>query len=108
MGRNYIAERTIADPRARATAQRVKRERQRKSAAADRAGLAQYLARAGQCAASHCNATAPPEANPWWPCCCESCATAWTADQQSSAERRAARSQGIPVAEYRRRLAGEG
>ena len=27
MGRNYIAERTIADPRARATAQRVKRER---------------------------------------------------------------------------------
>lgn len=108
MGRNYIAERTIADPRARATAQRVVRERLRKRAAADRASLAQYLARAGQCAATRCDTAASTEGNPWWPCCCESCATAWTAAQQRRDERKAAQRQGIPVAEFRRRQAIEG
>lgn len=105
MGRNYIAERTIADPRARATAQRAKRERQRTRAAADRASLAQYLARADQCAAPRCDKPAPAEGNAWWPCCCEECATAWAAELQRREERAAARRQGIPVAEYRRHLA---
>ena len=101
MGRNYITERTVADPRARATARRQKRERQRASAAADRAALARYLARSGQCAAPRCGADAPTGDNPCWPCCCEACSQAWNLDLQRRDECRAARRLGIPVAEYR-------
>ena len=49
MGRNYISERTIADPRERAIAKRYKKEAANKKMAMEARSLEQYLERVKLC-----------------------------------------------------------
>lgn len=79
MGRNYIAERTIADPRERAVAKRHKKEVARKKKAQEEKSLASYLERAKYCRAKGCTNLAVGGEEGWWPCCSESCLDKWTA-----------------------------
>lgn len=79
MGRNYIAERTIADPRERAIAKRHKKEAAKKRKALEAKSLEQYLERVKFCHAKGCENLAIGGENGWWPCCCESCFERWSA-----------------------------
>lgn len=77
MGRNYIAERTIADPRERAIAKRHKQDAARKRRAAEAKSLAAYLERTKWCQAPGCDQPAVGGEGGWWPCCCEECWEKW-------------------------------
>lgn len=79
MGRNYIGERTIADPRERAIAKRQKNEAARKKKAQEAKSLESYLERAKYCRAKGCSSLAVGGEEGWWPCCSESCHAKWTA-----------------------------
>lgn len=101
MGRNYIAERTWADPRERAAQKVLKRERERKRRATEAQGLAQYLERASVCWMKGCGKPSGPD---WPSCCSESCYRAMLKELDRRYEVRQARLQGIPVAEYRKQI----
>lgn len=78
MGRNYIAEKTIADPRQRA-AELAKRKREKDARrAVDRASLAAYLERSKWCR-NDCGRLALGGPEGWYPCCSEACWSAWEA-----------------------------
>lgn len=100
MGRNYISERAITDP-----VQKAQRKRKKaKIAATERASLAAYLARAKWCSTG-CGKPITTSPVSWFPCCSETCWKAWNAELTRREEIRAARKQGIPVKEYRKREA---
>lgn len=77
MGRNYITERTIADPRERAAAKAAKKRRDRQRRAAEAAALACAKERDKWCRASGCDKPATTGDDGWWPCCCEECHNRW-------------------------------
>ena len=77
MGRNYIAERTIADPRERAAAKAAKKRHERQRHAAEAAALARYKERAKWCRAPGCDKPATGGEDGWWPCCSEACHNRW-------------------------------
>lgn len=79
MGRNYIAERTIADPRERAIAKRKKQEAAKRKKAREAKSLEQYLERAKWCQAKGCENLAKGGEDGWWPCCSEACWEKWNA-----------------------------
>lgn len=101
MGRNYIAERTWADPKERAAQKGLKRERKRKRGAERSQGLAQYLVRAGACWIKGCGRPTSPG---WMGCCGEQCHKAMLKELDRRAEVKQARRQGVPVAEYRKQI----
>lgn len=77
MGRNYIGERTIADPREKA-ANKVRKKRQEvKRQRAERAALAAYIERSRWCRRKGCEQLAVGGEGGWWPCCSEACHQAW-------------------------------
>lgn len=77
MGRNYIAERTIADPRERAAAKRQKAEAARKKKAQEAQSMAAYLERTKRCRNKGCMNLAVGGENGWYPCCSEACLRQW-------------------------------
>ena len=79
MGRNYIAERTIADPRERAIAKRRKSDAARKKKAQEAKSLAAYIERTKCCSAPGCKNLRTGGENGWWPCCSEACWERWNA-----------------------------
>lgn len=79
MGRNYIAERTITDPRERAIAKRQKKEATRKKKAQEAKSLAAYLERAKYCRNKGCTNLATGGEHSWYPCCSEACWEQWNA-----------------------------
>lgn len=79
MGRNYIAERTIADPRERAIAKRHKTEAAKRKKATEQKSLEQYLERTKYCQAKGCENLAVGGENGWLPCCSEACFERWHA-----------------------------
>lgn len=102
MGRNYISERAITDP-----VQRAERKRRKaKIAAAERAADAAYLERAKWCRTG-CGQPVTTSPVSWLPCCSEACWNAWNVELTRREEVRAARREGIPVAEYRKREAAK-
>jgi len=76
MGRNYILERTIADPKARASHMGARMRARSKRLKAEQAALAAYRERARWCA-NGCGkfvATGDQDGNgSWIPCCSEAC-----------------------------------
>jgi len=72
MGRNYIAERTIADPRERAAAKSRKQRAAARQRANEASGLAAYLERSKWCKAG-CGQLAVGGVDGWWPCCSHAC-----------------------------------
>lgn len=101
MGRNYIAERTWADPKERAAQKVLKRERDRKRRAAEALGTAQYLERSSVCWVKGCGS---PSCIDWMGCCSESCFRVMLKELDRREEVKQARRQGIPVAEYRKQI----
>lgn len=79
MGRNYIAERTIADPRERAAARRRKIDAAKKKKSQEAESLAAYLERTKYCRNKGCTNIALGGEDGWWPCCSESCFERWNA-----------------------------
>ena len=79
MGRNYIAERSYADPRERAVAKRRKKDAARKKKAQEARSLAAYLERDKYCRNKGCNNLAVGGEKGWWPCCSEACWEKWNA-----------------------------
>jgi hypothetical protein len=82
MGRNYIAERTIADPRVRAAVKRKKEADIRRRRAAEAASLASYVERSKWCKAG-CGNLAIGGVGGWWPCCSQECWSVWNEKLQS-------------------------
>lgn len=99
MGRNYIKERTWADPKERAAQKSLKRERQRKRRIAEIQSLKQYLKRSSVCWVKGCGKPTNVE---WLDCCSELCHAARTKELDRRAEVKEARQRGIPVAEFRK------
>lgn len=79
MARNYITERSWADPRERAIARRRKREAAKKRKAAEAVALAAYVERSKWCRAKGCQNLAKGGDDGWWPCCSEACFERWHA-----------------------------
>ena len=101
MGRNFIAERTWADPKERAAQKALKAQRERQAKAADTQALAAYRERSKWCAVKGCD---KPAANGWMGCCSEQCMNAWLKEVERRSEVKEARKLGIPVAVYRQQL----
>jgi len=79
MGRNYIAERTIVDPRERAIEKRHKKEATKKKKLTEAQSMAAYLERAKRCRNKGCQNLAVGGEEGWYPCCCEACFNQWHA-----------------------------
>ncbi|MGN5480238.1 hypothetical protein ACTMU2_35900 (plasmid) [Cupriavidus basilensis] len=78
MGRNYILERTIADPRTRAVHKTARKRAKVKRLQSERAATAAYLDRARWCA-NGCGKPVATGENGWTPCCSEACHGQWVA-----------------------------
>lgn len=101
MGRDYIGERTIADPRERAVERRRRRERTRERAAAARAALARYREKCRWCVVPGCGRPSATGEAGFWPCCSQACTQRWEVELQRREEVAQARRLGIPVAQLR-------
>lgn len=101
MGRDYIGERTIADPRLRAAEKARRRHLAGQRRAAEAAALARYKERARWCTAPGCGQPRTTGENGFWPCCSETCMQRWEAELQRRDEVAKARLLGIPVAQLR-------
>jgi hypothetical protein len=101
VGRNYIAERTWADPKQRAAHKAVQRERDRMQRTADALGAAQYRERSRVCWVKGCDKPSSPD---WMGCCSEQCHRVMLKELDRRDEVKQARRQGIPVAEYRKQI----
>lgn len=103
MGRNYIAERTWADPRERAAQKALKNERIRKKRAAESREAAAAQRRDAVCWVKGCDKRTVPG---WMGCCGEPCYHTMLKELDRRDEVKQARRQGIPVAEYRKQMKG--
>ncbi len=101
MGRNYIAERTWANPKERAAQKTLQRERVRKKRSAEALGDAMVRERLSVCWIKGCGKPTSPG---WMGCCGEQCHKAMLKELDRREEVKQARRQGIPVAEYRKRF----
>jgi hypothetical protein len=101
VGRDYIGERTIADPRERAVERRRSRERTRKRAAAARAARARYREKRRWCVVPGCGRPSTTGEAGFWPCCSQACTQRWEVELQRREEVAQARRLGIPVAQLR-------
>lgn len=101
MGRDFIGERTIADPRERAAGHARRRRQAAAQRRAEAAALLRYQARARLCHAAGCSRPASTGEESAYPCCSAACLTRWTAALERRDEVRQARRLGMPVAEYR-------
>ena len=99
MGRNYIAERTIADPRVRAATKVRMRELERKRRVAEARGAAQIAARLELCWVRNCGNSVTGD---WMGCCNAECYNAVLRELERRDEVKKARPLGVPVAEYRK------
>lgn len=99
MGRNYIAERTIADPKERAAWKTRTRELERKRRAAAALGAAQIAARLEVCWVRTCGKSVTGE---WMGCCSAECYDAMLRELKRRDEVKKARLLGMPVAEHRK------
>lgn len=99
MSRNYIAERTIADPKERAAWKTRKRELERKRRSAAALGAAQIAARLEVCWVRTCGKSVNGE---WMRCCSAECYNAMLRELERREEVKKARLLGVPVAEYRK------
>lgn len=77
MGRDYIGERTIADPKLRAAEKVRKQAAAKKKRIREQQGMAAYLERAKWCKAKGCDNLATTGEDGWWPCCSEECFWKW-------------------------------
>jgi len=77
MGRNYIGERTLWDPRQREAEKARRKRAAAKRRAAEQQGMAAYLERARWCHRKGCDQQAESQPGGWWPCCSEACYHAW-------------------------------
>lgn len=101
MGRNYVAERTWANPRERAAQKALKRERDRKRHIAEALDDARYRERSSICSVKGCD---KPSSLDWMGCCGEQCHKAMLKELDRREEVKQARRQGIPVVEYRKQI----
>ncbi len=101
MGRNYIAERTWANPKERAAQKALQRDRDRKKRAAEALGAALALERGSVCWVKGCDKPTSPG---WMGCCGEQCHKVMLNELDRREEVKQARRQGIPVAEYRKQI----
>ena len=99
MGRNYIAERTIADPKARAAWKARMRELERKRLAAATLGAAQIASRLEVCWVRNCGNSVTGE---WMSCCSAECYDVMLGELERRDEVKKARLLGVPGAEYRK------
>lgn len=79
MGRNYISERTIADPRERAIVKRHKTDAARKKKIQEAKSIAAYLERTKYCRNKGCKNLPVGGEQGWYPCCSEACFDLWNA-----------------------------
>lgn len=98
-GRNYVAERTIADPRVRAAWKARKRELERKRRAAAALGDAKIAERLAVCWVRDCGNSVTGD---WMGCCSSECYYAMLRELERQDEVKKARLLGVPVAEYRK------
>lgn len=101
MGRDYIGERTIADPRMRAAEQARRRRLAAQRRAAEAAALARYKERARWCRVPGCGQPSAGGVFGFWPCCSEACMQRWQEELQRREDVAQARRLGIPVAQLR-------
>lgn len=99
MGRNYIAERTWADPKQRAAQKALKRQRNDKRSAAIALADTRIRERLSVCWVKGCGKLNPGD---WLHCCSEQCYRSMLKELDRRAEVKEARRQGVPVAEYRK------
>ncbi len=83
MGRDYIGERTIADPRMRAAEQARRRRLAAQRRAAEAAALARYKERARWCRVPGCGQPSAGGVFGFWPCCSEACMQRWSLATQA-------------------------
>jgi hypothetical protein len=101
MGRDYIGERTIADPRLRAAEKARRRRQAAQRRAAEAAALARYKERTRWCAVPGCGQPRSGGESGFWPCCSQACLQRWEAELERRDEVALARRQGLPVAALR-------
>jgi hypothetical protein len=98
VGRNYIRERTISDPRERAADKKQRATKARQRRLAEAASIARFAERSKWCATG-CGQPASPS---WMGCCSEGCFQKWMREADRRDEVRQARKVGVPVAEWRK------
>ena len=103
MGRDYIGERTIADPRERAIEKRRRARAARERRVAEARALAAFKDRIRWCIMG-CGEPRQRLEDDWWPGCSEKCHIEWLAKLERKEEVKQARRLGIPVAEFRNSL----
>lgn len=101
MGRNYIAERTWADPKERAAQKALQRERNWERRVAEALADAAVRERLSVCWIKGCGKPTSPD---WIGCCGEQCHEAMLKELDRREEVKQARLEGIPVAEYRKQI----
>lgn len=78
MGRNYILERTIADPTVRAAEKAARKLASARRLRSERVATAAYMERARWCA-NGCGKPVASGDDGWVPCCSEVCHCQWEA-----------------------------